>query len=116
MIIYLAGSIRPKGNQTLEGNLLNAKSIALELWKKGYAVICPHANSDLPITLAEKEAESSVWLGGDLEFISRSDAVVVIPGWWQSEGTKGEILYAMSKHIPVHFYPELPELVKRSAE
>ena len=97
MIIYLAGPIRPKGDQTLEGNINNAKSIALELWKKDYTVISPHANSDLPITLADKEVEAWRWLNGDLDIIARCDAVVVLPSWEESAGTKGEIEFAKER-------------------
>lgn len=39
MIVYVAGPIRPKGSQTLQGNLEQAKEIALELWLAGFAVI-----------------------------------------------------------------------------
>ena len=110
MIVYLAGPIRPKGDQTLESNINNAKNIALELWKKDYVVISPHANSDLPISLADKEVESWRWLNGDLDIISRCDAVVVLPGWEESSGTKGEIEFAKERNIPITYYPDLPEI------
>lgn len=110
MIIYLATPIRPKGNQTLDGNIAKAKQIALELWKKGYTVICPAANSDLPISLAEKELEADRWLNGDIEILQRCDAMVVSPGWQLSDGVKGEISCAEMYGIPTYYYPDLPEL------
>ena len=110
MLVYLAGPIRPKDDQTLESNINNAKSIALELWKKDYTVISPHANSDLPISLADKEVEASRWLNGDLDIIARCDAVVVLPGWEESAGTKGEIEFAKERNIPITYYPDLPEI------
>jgi len=108
MIVYLAGPIRPKGNQTMRGNVNAAKAIALELWRAGYAVICPHANSDLPIELADKECEPSIWLNGDLEIVARCDAVIVLPGWETSAGAKGEIQFAEERKIPVYYYPDRP--------
>lgn len=106
MLIYLAGPIRPKGGQTYEGNIQNAKGIALELWHGGYAVICPHANTELT-----KEPDYDVpWLAGDLEMIARCDAVVVCPGWETSEGTKTEISFAIERKIPVCYYPDIPEI------
>lgn len=110
MIIYLAGPIRPKGDQTIEGNLAVAKAAALELWGKGYAVICPHANTDLPYAEAEKLGSPEIWLNGDLEIIARCDAVIVMPNWEQSEGTKGEIVFAKERNIPITYYPELPTI------
>ena len=110
MIIYLATPIRPKNGKTLEGNVQYAKSLALELWKKGYTVICPAANSDLPISLADKEVEADCWLNGDIEILARCDALVVSPGWETSAGVKGEIAYAKMYGIPTYYYPELPKL------
>lgn len=110
MIIYLATPIRPKGDQTLESNLAKAKQLALELWKKGYTVFCPAANSDLPISLADKEVEAERWLNGDIEILMRCDAMVVAPGWERSEGVKGEIVCAGMYQIPYFFYPDLPKL------
>jgi nucleoside 2-deoxyribosyltransferase len=112
MIIYLAGSIRPHGNQTLEGNVATAKQLALDLWKKGYTVFCPHANSDLPISLADKEVEAQRWLNGDLEILSKCDALVVMSEWNLSQGTIGEMVHAKKLGIPIYFYPDLPELLE----
>ena len=110
MIIYLATPIRPKNGKTLEENLRYAKSLALELWKKGHTVICPAANSDLPISLADKEVEADRWLKGDIEILLRCDALVVSPGWESSDGMKGEIAYAEMFGVPTFYYPDLPEL------
>ena len=114
MIIYTAGAIRPKNSQTLQGNLKVAKDIALELWKDGFTVICPHANTDLPIELAEKEMDTIRWLEGDLEMIAWCDAVLVCPGWESSDGTKGEIKFAEERNIPVYYYPDKP--IKHATE
>ena len=108
MVIYLATPIRPKNGKTVDENVQYAKQLALELWKEGYTVICPAANSDLPISLAEKELEADRWLKGDLEILARCDAVVVSPGWELSDGVKGEIGYAGMCHVPVFLYPDLP--------
>jgi hypothetical protein len=110
MIIYLAGPIRPKGKQTLERNISYAKGIALELWKEGYVVISPHANSDLPISMADKEVGPIKWIEGDTQIIARMDAIVVLPEWEESEGTKKEIAFARERCIPVYYYPSLPPL------
>lgn len=113
MIVYVAGPIRPKGSQTLQGNLEQAKEIALELWLAGFAVICPHANTDLPIELAEKEMNTARWIEGDLEILRKCDAVVVCPGWETSAGTLEEIGFAKGAGIPVYYYPFTPAKKKR---
>lgn len=110
MLIYVAGPIRPLNGRTVKDNCDIAKSVALELWKAGHAVICPHANTDLPINLAEKECDETVWLEGDLVMVARCDALVIVPDWEGSQGTKGEIDFAEARGIPVYFYPEVPQL------
>lgn len=109
MLVYLAGPIRPKDGKTMEENIAHAKIVALELWKEGYAVICPHANTDLPIALADKECKENIWLGGDLVMLARCDALVVLPDWEGSKGTAGEIAFAKKRKIPIAYYPDLPE-------
>lgn len=113
MIVYVAGPIRPKGKQTLEENLEQAKRIALELWLGGFAVICPHANTDLPIELAEKEMDTNRWIEGDLEILRKCDAVVVCPGWETSSGTLQEIGFAKGMGIPVYYYPFMLEKLRK---
>lgn len=110
MLIYVAGPIRPLKGRTVQENCTIAKNIALELWKMGHAVICPHANTDLPIALADKECEEKVWLDGDLQMIARCDALVIVPDWEGSNGTKGEIEYAKARDIPIYYYPNVPQL------
>ena len=110
MLIYLATPIRPKNGRTIEENVADAKALALSLWKLGYTVICPAANSDLPITLAEKELDISRWLNGDIEILAKCDAIVVAPNWMNSQGVSGEIMFAQLMNIPVYYYPELPVL------
>jgi len=108
VIIYLAGPMRPKHDQTLEGNLRTAKAVALQLWSEGYAVICPHSNCDLPYADAVRLVPEEVWLKGDIEIISRCDAVVVLPDYQNSDGTMSEIKHALVKGIPVFYWPDRP--------
>jgi hypothetical protein len=110
MIIYLAGPIRPKGIQTLEGNIAAAKDAALTLWQMGYVVICPHANSDLPVTKSQECVEVKAWLQGDLDLLARCDAMVVLPGWETSDGTRGEIKFAKERSIPITYWPDTPPI------
>lgn len=110
MLIYLAGPIRPKDGKTMEENVAYAKSVALELWKMGYAVICPHANTDLPISLADKECEENIWLNGDKEMLLKCDALVLLPNYRGSKGTEGECEFALANGIPIYKYPDdLPD-------
>ena len=62
----------------------------------GYTVICPHTNT------AWMDGVPREWfLEGDLKILAKCDAVVLLPGYAKSEGTMGEIKFAIENDIPV---------------
>ena len=71
-------------------NIRHAEKYAIKYWKKGYAVICPHKNT----ALFGGVCGDNVWLEGDKEFLKRSDIIVMIPGWENSEGATEELWVA----------------------
>lgn len=77
--------------------------VALEYWRKGYAVICPHKNTAL-FDGAEGTTDDT-WLEGDLEILGRCDVVVALPGWKGSMGARAEVVEARRQGIPVWEYP-----------
>jgi nucleoside 2-deoxyribosyltransferase len=109
MLIYLAGPIKANGVKSVEDNIKAAKFVALVLWKKGHAVICPHANTDFPMKLSMDTLDEKVWLEGDFQMIARCDAMVVMPNYEHSIGTIQEIAFAQNRSIPIYYYPDVPE-------
>jgi hypothetical protein len=114
IVIYLAGPYRSDiGPWGVAQNIERAREAARELWKMGLPVICPHANTammdgaDIPVDL---------WLDGDIAMMERCDAVVVLPGWESSAGTKGEIRRAEEIGIPVYYWPTTATGHRDSAE
>jgi uncharacterized UPF0146 family protein len=103
MIVYTAG----KYSGNVDENIANARKVAIELWEMGHAVICPHLNS------AHMELDcKATWedyLNGDLEIISRMDAIVMLEGWEDSKGAKMELDFARKLNIPVYFAPDYPD-------
>lgn len=103
ILIYVAGKFRaqaPYGqpNQWEQNqNIQAAASAALTLWKRRFAVISPHLNTS-PFQGA---CPDEIWLEGDLEFVKRSDAMVLIAGWLSSRGATNEKTFAESQGIPV---------------
>ena len=102
LVAYVAGPYRNKSLYFIKQNIRRAEDVAVRLWNYGYAVICPHANTNF--FDGAYGMEDDVWLKGDLEIISRCDILVVIPGWASSKGTKEEIKFARSLGIPVFFW------------
>ena len=110
LVIYLAGPYSAPDRNGIEENIQVAHHFALELWKLGVAVICPHKNTAYFPNLPSGELTYDTWMRGDREFIRRSDAVYMLPKWRESCGAKMEKKYAIKLGKPV-FYA-LSELKK----
>jgi len=104
MIIYLAG----KYSGDIWKNIYDARHVAIELWQKGYTVICPHLNTaNFEIDCM---CEYEDYIKGYLAIIARCDAVVMLPGWEDSYGATQERNHAQGLGIEVFEYPTLPPI------
>ena len=107
-LVYVAGPFRGPNAWEIEQNIRRAEALALEVWRAGFACVCPHTNT----RFFQGAAEDSVWLDGDLLILERCDAVLLTPDWQRSSGARAEVDHAKLKGIPV--YLTLDEL-RRSA-
>ncbi len=109
-VIYIAGPFSdPDKMHGIEANILAASRAALDAWRAGWAVICPHKNSagfqhaaDLPY---------EVWTRGDLAILSKCDAILLMQQWDTSPGARKELIHAVKESIPVYLHrPSAPAL------
>lgn len=98
--VYVAG---PYGAPTPEGvaaNVMRAASVAAELlYQHGYAVYCPHSMSH-----GFERAQGYTWdrtLESCCEWVQRSDAVLLLPGWQASPGSLLEREVAIAAGVPI---------------
>jgi len=110
-LAYISGPYRAETPHGIVENIRNAEAVAIELWRMGYAVICPHKNT----ALLDGACDDDVWLEGDLEMLRRCDVVVVLPKWVESEGTMDEIEEAMLNDIPRRYWPDDAGVLIREA-
>lgn len=97
-VAYVAGKYRDsRGPYYIRENIRAAEAVAVELWRMGFAVICPHKNTEF----FDGAAPDEVWLKGDLELIRRCDLVVMVPGWEDSQGSRAEYALAAKLRLPV---------------
>jgi hypothetical protein len=108
-IVFVVGPFRGKNAWEIEQNIRRAEAAALQIWRAGIAVICPHTNT----RFFQGAAPDDLWLAGDLEILRRCDAVFCLPGWDGSEGSIGEAHLADSIGIPVFF--DMDALIARMA-
>jgi hypothetical protein len=102
LVVYTAGPYRNGCEWGVKQNIRMAEDVAVQLWAAGYAVICPHANTNF--FGGACGCADSVWLEGDLEIIKRCDIMVVLPGYETSSGTKREIELARNKAMPIYYW------------
>ena len=106
-VIYVAGPYRAKDGKSVLDNILNAKSVARKLWTKGWSVICPHANTAF---MDGPDMGHDIFILGDLELVNRSDAMIMLTGWEQSEGAQMEYSRAVELGMPIYLtIEEVPD-------
>jgi len=106
LVVYVAGPYRAPHAWAIEQNIRKAEELALKLWTRGVAAICPHANT----RFYQGALPDELWLEGDLAIMRRCDAVVLVEGWEHSTGTLHEKDVAERLHMPVFTTLEAFEL------
>ena len=96
-VVYIAGPFRALNRWENEEHIRRAERLALEVWRLGVAVICPHTNT----RHFDGAADEAVWLDGYIELLSRSDAMMLTPNWATSHGATAEREYPIDHNIPV---------------
>lgn len=98
-LLYTAGPITPNVMGDTPEFVSVAQLIATALRKLGWAVVCPHMNS---LTIDGGTLDD--YLKEDFRIIRGCDAVVLLPNWQHSNGSKAEIDFASKRGIPVFSY------------
>lgn len=97
-VIYVAGKYRDnRGEWYVECHIREAEKAAQFIWMNGGVAICPHLNTRHFGGLCP----DSVWLEGDLEILSRCDAIYMCSNWGDSKGACQEQKHAMSLGIRI---------------
>ncbi|MCI0628570.1 MAG: DUF4406 domain-containing protein [Acidobacteria bacterium] len=103
LLAYVSGPYRDyRGEWFVRQNIREAEAVALELWRMGFAVICPHKNSE---GFGGAAGDPEPWISGDLLVVERSDLIVMLPRWQESEGARIEMNHATESRIPVYYWP-----------
>ena len=99
-ILYVAGPYSAPGDNDKFNNIITARYIARTLWLRGWGVICPHLNT------AWMDSPDLAWdqfMAGDLEMLSRSDAIYMLPGWEDYRGANVEHEKAKTLGMPIYY-------------
>ena len=110
-LIYVAGKYLGKSDWETYLNIHHARLAAHKLWGEGWAVICPHSNTAFFGGATERtdrdksSGDWMKWLQGDLEMISRCDAIYMLNNWGDSKGAKMELGKAMRCTLDIIYEP-----------
>lgn len=102
-IVFLCGPYRGKNAWEIEQNIRRAEEVSLEVWRSGAACICPHTNT----RFFQGAAPDDVWLEGYLKILGMCDAVLTVPGWGESNGSRAEVRLAEELDLPVFHNVEM---------
>ena len=109
-LVYVAGPFRAETPWAVEQNVRRAEAIGYDVYKCGAMPIIPHANTRFSHGLGPDE----FWLNGTRELAGRCDALILVPGWEGSSGTRGEVKHMLELMRPVfHTIAELASWVRQ---
>jgi nucleoside 2-deoxyribosyltransferase len=101
LLVYIAGRYRGKSPENVALNIAAARHVGLLAAQAGFMPVIPHANTE-GFEHLDPTIHDEFWLKGTLQLMRKCDAVVLVPGWEQSSGTRGEVLEAQRLGIPVY--------------
>lgn len=106
--VYCAGALSGTASQYLE-NMRRMMSISVKFWLMGMAPYCPCLDYHYALLRPELEERPGVdiFYKASLAWVEACDAMLVLPNWKNSKGTKEEIKEAENCDVPVFYKPSL---------
>jgi hypothetical protein len=102
-LIYIAGRFTAETHEAIEQNILAAEKAETEIIERGgmrFACLVPHS---LGRNFKSGPGDYRYWIEATAEMLWRCDAVLMLPGWEASNGSRGELEHAANIGIPVVF-------------
>jgi len=69
--------------------------------RQGFVVNNPHRISDELTEILERIPTEPEIMAADIDYLAQSDAMILFPGWGESEGCRLEIAFAAIYNIPI---------------
>jgi len=111
--VYVAGALSGKETEYIK-NMHRMIKWANKVRKIGFAVFVP--GLDFLMGVVVGDMEYSDYFDNGQPWLRSSDAVFLVPGWKESEGTSLEVYEATLNHIPTYETLEELKAFKKSKE
>ena len=99
MKVFISGAYRADYPSGIFANIIKARDMAIDVWKRGHWAYCPHLNS----ALMDGIVPDSQFLAADIALLGWCDCMLMVPGWEESAGAGDEVAYAKHNNIPIFF-------------
>ena len=99
-LCYIAGPYRAGTINAVRENIRAAERAAIAAVRLGFYPVSPHACT----AFFDGLAPDKLWLEGGLELLRRCDAIMLCPGFRDSEGTMAEQAEARAQNKPAYLH------------
>jgi len=96
-LVYIAGPFRGANAWEVENNIRDAESYGFKVAEIGAVPVIPHTM----YRFWDGTLTDEFWLAATLETMRRCDAVLLLPNWKRSTGSKAEKAEAIRLGMPV---------------
>lgn len=101
--IYIAGKYNDKDIVSCLANIRRGIEMGAYLMQQGDAVYCPFLDYQFALTSQGSFLTKEQFQANSMAWVEVSDALLILPGWETSGGTKREIARAEDLGIPVFY-------------
>lgn len=99
--VYIAGPFRGPTLSAIDQNVSRAKALRAPIAMLGCFPVCVHAMEGTSLHDVQQDNGGQFWLDGTMGELESCHAVVLVPGWEGSAGTRGEVLRAWALGLPI---------------
>ena len=102
--IYIAGAYSANNVITALDNMRKGMRLATKVFLIGHAPFCPWLDFHFQLMLREGETITvEDYYKYSIAWLKVSDAMLLVPGWQVSKGTKAEMEIADKMGIPIYY-------------
>lgn len=104
--IYVAGAINAPSAGKYLNNIRKGIQLSSKIFLLGYAPFCPFIDFHYNLVMSDVEVESiktQDFYDYSMAWLDKADAILVVPGWEKSVGTKLELERAKANKIPIFY-------------